>query len=489
MITSRVVAMDASLLLLGAGRALLLVYSVVSIHLATKALGAGQVGVMNLITSATMLFGLVVGAVSLYLYRYVFEWQKAGRLAWNLSKYARFLVLSAIAASVLLTMANKFVPVWAVVPAWQLHLLVGGNLILASLNAALLYCVNGFVSRIVYVVLSNVSAWLGLGIAFLTITVAGKYAVLWLGGLLAGQAVVLIMAALVLWNNGVLRSDGESSVGATEHDFIWRKVVVFSWPLILAAALYWVQRGSAMSFVGTWSGMQQLGYFSVALSVGMLALASFETVFREFYSPVYLRAILGKTGGASVEAWTIYTNLYVPSLIVVATMVATCSASVLKILAGSDYAEHSDIAVLGVWCQLMISVYSQYVVLANTFAENTTLLMPCAVGAVTVLALLILAGRYNSMEGAALAVAVGVSISTALLAYRMRRLHGVNLPRIAMIRSIVLSVPMPVLYFAASAAGFGDSLSESLLLLIACGTYAAILLASLGHKHSGSTGK
>jgi O-antigen/teichoic acid export membrane protein len=436
---------QATLIVLLIGRALLILSSVVSIRLATQLLGASQVGVMNLILSAITLFGLLIGAFSLYFYRQLLEWHIEGRLIENVARYALFLVISAAVACVLM-----LVPYYGTDTAWRnvplpwLALLLAGNLVIATLNGAVLYALNALGRRRTYVLLSNVTSWGGVGLAVASNLLASPRAEHWLFGLLAAQLVSLCMAWRPFVEAARVESGSPRVANARVEDFRFGAVLRFSWPLAVCTALYWVQRNSFAPIMASRHDMQTLGLFSVGFSVGLLIMSSFDTLFREYYSPIYYRAIAGGDDDAKVAAWNRYAEALFPAVIAMAAFVAASGSVLLRLLVSQEFHGVASVVAWGALSQALISIYSTYVLLASSFMDNRLLLVPNMAGAVVAVALLGMLVPLHPIAGTGLAINFGLLTTTVLAGRRLSKLRPHTFPLRRTSVALALAVPLAV---------------------------------------------
>lgn len=445
------------------GRVLLLGCSVVSIRLSTGLLGASEMGTMNLLLSAISFFALLVGAFSLFFYRQVVEWQLASLLVENLVRYARFLLGAACVACLL--MASTYLSdrsPWLLLPGDWLLVLLAGNLVLATLNGAVLHCLNVLGRRLSYVALSNLAAWGGLGFALWIITSAHARAEYWLAGLLGGQLVSLAIGTLLLLHR--LRSPERASVDPKPGhvaDFKLRTLWAFSWPLVICTGLYWVQRSSFAPAMAAASGVQTLGLFSVGFSVGLLAMSSFDTLFREFYSPTYYNAIAAGTDSVKVKAWNEFAKACIPAMSAFAVYVGASADFLLALLTTSEFHAMGHVVQWGALSQLTISVYSLYMLLSASFHDNRVLLLPNVIGSGVVLGLLALLLPVSPLVGASAAINAGLLVTTLLVGLRLASAWHVRFPLKRVALAFAGSLPLLLLPLAARALLAGSPLTST----------------------------
>jgi O-antigen/teichoic acid export membrane protein len=477
-------ALRGGLGVLALGRVSLMLSSVVSIRLSTGLLGPAQMGVMNLVLSTVNLFALLVAAFSLFFYRQVVEWQVEGRLLPNIVRYARFLVAAAGLACLLVPVVYlRSDSPWQGIPSPWLLGLLAGNVLLVPMNGALLYCLNAIGRRGAYVCLSNLSSWGGLGLAAALALAFAPDAEPWLAGLLCGQVLSLLAAAALLvraLRGGAVSASRDAPPGTVSDDFRPRSVLAFSWPLLICTGLYWVQRNSFAPWMAATAGAHVLGLFSVAFSVGLLAMAAFDTLFTEYYAPIFYRSIAGGDAALCTPAWNRYAAALMPAVLVVFFFVAANGQVLLQVLVSPDFHGLGWVVACGAASQLLISVYSAHVLLASSVMDNRVLVLPNIAGAATTVATLLLLLPWNAMLAAALAVNAGLLTTVLVASVRMQGLYRTRWPLRRLAWAAAAAFPLLVLPpLMSSLLSFVQPWLGLALILGLGGLYAAMLQVRL----------
>jgi len=419
-----------TLILLGTARLSVTLCSVASVGISTAVLHAEGMGVMNLVMSAVNLFALVIGAISLYFYRQLVAWEKEGRLVDNLRRYSLFLVGAGAVATLLtpLMYIGDTSPWKLIAPTWMAFLLAG-NILINSLAGALLYTLNTLGQRTSFALLSNFASWGGVGLASAATWLGPARAEIWMSGLLAAQLLTLVFASWALMKS---LSPGNSTRVAVTNDatenFGAMAVFRFSWPLIICNALYWLQRNSFSPWLAAEAGAATLGLFAVAFSLGMLAMSSFDTLFRELYGPTYYRAAAHADRDELIDAWQRYAFAFFPMLAVAVALVGACGDSLLALLTAPQFHGLGTMALWGAMSQFWISIYATFIVLASSFMDNRVLIVPNLIGGLVTGALLMGSPVQDPMVGAAIAVNAGLASTAAAAGWALHRRFAPALP-------------------------------------------------------------
>ena len=417
-------------LVIGIARLSVTLCSVASVGISTAVLHAEGMGVMNLVLSAVNLFALVIGAISLYFYRQLVAWQREGRLADNLLRYAVFLLGAGAVAGLLspLVYFGETSPWKLITPTW-LAILLAGNIVVTSLTGALLYTLNTLGQRTSFALLSNLASWGGVGLAWAATHIGPARAEIWMAGLLLAQLLTLLLSSWALMKSlsprsstlAVVTSDGTENFGPVA-------VFRFAWPLVICNALYWLQRNSFSPWLVAEAGAASLGLFSVAFSLGMLAMSSFDTLFRELYGPTYYRATAHANRSELIDAWQRYALAFFPMLTVVVALVGACGDSLLALLTAPQFHGLGKMALWGAISQFWISIYATFIVLASSFMDNRVLIVPNVIGGVVTCVLLLGSPVQDPMIGAAIAVNAGLASTAAAAGLALHRLFAPALP-------------------------------------------------------------
>jgi O-antigen/teichoic acid export membrane protein len=284
-----------------------------------------------------------------------------------------------------------------------------------------------------------------LGAALLLTGQRGPSALLWLTGLLCGQALSLAAAAGLLagpLGHPAQLEKARAVQAAPVDDFRLRSVWAFSWPLVICTALYWVQRSSFGPWLAATGGVHELGLFSVAFSVGLLTMAAADTVFTEYYSPLFYRRLAQGGKALRVESWNAYAHALLPALVIMFVCIAANGLPLLQLLVPGEFQGLPMVAACGAVSQLLISAYSLQMLLASSFMDNRLLILPNAVGAAVTVALMTLLVPELPVAGAALAVMAGLLVTNGGIAASLHQRYANRWPVRRMAGAAGAALPM-----------------------------------------------
>jgi O-antigen/teichoic acid export membrane protein len=470
--------MKAALVALGLGRLLVVICSVASVRLYTQALGAHEVGVMNLVLSAVNLFALLSGSIGQFFNRQVLEWKLRGRLVVNIRNYFIFLVLfSALSCALVLVPYLLGDAAWRNLSLPWLLFLLTGTLILSSLNNAVLYIINVTGSRLAYSMLSNLTSWAGLGISIAAVATFAAKAQYWLLGPMIGQMLCLSVATFYLWrsNHPDMRTEIQAEVRKVPN-FLFRDVFRFSWPLVICMGLYWMQRSSYAPLMASMNGVSIFGLFSVAFSIGVLAVTSFDVLFKDYYSPIYYRSIVGESADGNVRAWNNYMEAFAPAIVGVFFFVSATGDSLIDVLVSREFRGLGDVVTWGALSQGLIAIYSVYVVLASTFMDNKVLIGPNVGGACVAIALLYTLLPINPVIGTGISISLAILVTTYLTARKLKHMYPrVTFPLRRVIQSVAVFSPLWLIRFLERSGWPGSAAGRASLVIVTAAIYTALV--------------
>lgn len=463
-----------SLWLIFSGRLFLIVSSMVTLRIATEVLGPTQMGVMSLVLAIISLAVLGIAPVGLFYRQHAVEWYLEGRLLHYTYRYSMFLAFVSIVASLLLLVFYFFIP-YGTLPiniGWLVTILVM-TLILTMLNGTLLNVLNLLGSRGYYVLFSNLSAWVGLLLAAAGTLIYGRRAEYWLVGLFGGQGLALLLSAVA--TSKLTKNASRKLIPSHKSmEFKLRRVFRFSWPLMLCTTLYWVQRDSYRLIMANYAGLDVIGLFTVNFGIGMMLMASFEKVFREYYNPIYFQAIAHGSYKDKIRAWDEYVSAYFPAMVLFALFVIEGSTFFSLILVSSEFHSAGWIMVWGILAYAAVMVYAAYFNLVLSLSDNRILIRPNLFGATAVLVLMLLISPEFPLIGTAIALLMGTLTVMISTAYTLGHKHVLKIAWRRMGFAVFIGVPLVVMLEWGKHYWITPTQLEALIVLAVTGIYFSV---------------
>jgi len=430
------------LLIIVIGRILQVAYGVAAMRGVTAVLSPDEIGRRDLVLSVTSWFALLlISPVGNYLNRQAVEWHLEGRLLESVRRFSMFLggvaLLGAVVVSVLHFTTGIGTPMGL---SWLLWL-VGGSLLVGTLTNQLNGLLNIIGFRGWYVVLVNTMSWLGLGLSVALSFRRGKDAESWLAGGLLAQLLVLAGSMIVVRRVGRAPPGGvvESPRAA---GFDLRSVFKFSWPLIITTGFYWAQTSGYRFILAERTDVRTIGLLTIGLAIATAPLAMFDTLFTEYYRPIFYRDIKFSTPNQKAQAWGRYASAYFPAILLVAAFVALSGPDLSRVLVSDAFQSVAWLALWGALIQSALMVYATYVALTFASLDTRALIRPNILGAAAALSLTFLLSRRMPLLGPAIALTVGMVVTMLDTALRLGRDFPHVLPWRRLKRAALLAVPL-----------------------------------------------
>jgi O-antigen/teichoic acid export membrane protein len=445
LLTTRKRQIDLVMILLG--RVVIAAQSLLAVRLSTAMLGPSEVGRLNLVLSLISWFTLLlISPVTNYIFRQTTEWYLQNKLINVFKRFILFLCLICFIAILIVIFIYFTVGIGTSIQLnWLLSLLIG-SILFGTLNITIISTLNNLGNRSSYVLFMNLTLWLGLCVALGLLYWGEKQAEYWLTGLLVGQIAIIAPSGVTLLKQlQKHRADNnEIKVSTNVADFSLRSVIIFSYPLIITTGLYWMQTNGYRFVLIGFADAATVGLFTTGITVGLTPLKIFDTVFTEFYQPIFYRDIAFSDIRKKAQAWNRYVSAYFPTIIVMATFIGFGSQFLSRLLVSEAFYSVSWLAFWGVLIQSSLMVYAAYVYFSFALLDTRYLILSNFVGALVAIGGTLLFARWNPMLGTAIALFLGMFITMLITALQMGKRFALQLPWRRLGKAAILSVPIIV---------------------------------------------
>jgi O-antigen/teichoic acid export membrane protein len=429
------------------GRIALVVSSIVGVRLLTEFLAPSEVGRMSLVLSLYQWFGfLFVSPVGLFVLRHANAWSQSGVLRPNLRRMSLYFVicalLSAITVAVLQSLSGLGVamsPLWI---AW----LVGGHVLFVVLAGTNTACLNNLGKSFWFVMLGNLAAWAGLGLAALLCLSLGGRTEYWLTGVLIGYVIAWVLSVVALWSISDRR--GSAAGGAHEKShraatpFALRPLIAFAGPIVPITLIYWFQTDGFRFIVQREVGPATLGLFLIAFTLGGTPILAAERLLVDLLSPDFYRRIASRDVATMKAAWTDYTGLLLPSIVVAVAFVAASGPLLSRVLVSDRFQTIGVYAAYGALFRGIFAATSAMLLWTHAVEKTSSPLPAYVIGSIVAIGGVYLFSARSPMNGTGLAL-VGAGLCTSgVVAAAIRRRYGITLPWRRMALAAAVSLPL-----------------------------------------------
>ena len=462
------------LVIIIAGRALLITCSLITLRLFTSVLLPEEVGRASVISSSISWFVLLlVSPVDNYIYRRAVEWCAEGTLLRNLLRnFATYLAVVAVVAVSLLLLLNRCMAESMSLSIPSLIFLSIGYILVREWVWQPVMVLNIMGHRLGYVALMNGATWIGLAFSILLVHWRGPRAEYWLSGPVLAHLALLTVSLPVFLRVG--SRTPASTAGDQVHTSHWlaiRGVFDFSWPQIIYGVLYWLQTQSYRFILAENADLITVGLFATGFSLGMMPTLMFDQLFNEFYTPLFYQAISNSSKQEQVRAWNEMASAYFPALILVGAFAAVSGPFLARFLVGERF---QGVGWLSLWGALAVcgAQASTAIGMAGRARMNTRILVwPNLCGAVVAVSGVAVLSRWSPLGGTGLALALATATSAVLIMLQVRRLLPVQFPWRRIGLATLISLPLVATIAVIRTICVPPNMTVSLIVLVAGGSY------------------
>ncbi len=470
------------LLILGFGRFFQAGIALVSLRVMTTYLPKSEVGYTYLIFAIAAYFGLVfINPVGMYFNRHIHELQKKFELSSFLKALnIYFFGIGALSIPIVFFL-QKVLHIGSNVSLFQLVSLIFIMVYCSTWFQTLCPSLNMLEKRKHFIVINNIAAGLGLLFSVVGIYLFQKSAIIWVLGGILGQ---VIGAGISFYYLKKFFMEKQNSLKFSGKILFKRDVWLFCFPVAIATLLMWFQSQSYRLVVEKLMGAEILASLGVGLGIAASLSGIIESIVTQYYYPQYYSKISTSTPLERAGAWEI---LFKNSLIIYTLMAATiicCARPILNILVSKEYHDLAPILVLGVIVELLRILTNVVYAVSHSELKTKESILPYGVGAIVAFAgsifvISFLKERMSSYLPFVLILSTGICFLVMFI--KMNRLLPLYVSRNSLVKATLPSLPLIAGYFLTRNIA---SFSESLIVCVLAGLYAALILWSLRKNFS-----
>ena len=469
---------SGDLLVLFAGRTLQVTSTLISVRVVTTLLGPAEIGRMNLVVSLVSLFSLLlISPVANYVARQSIEWNLDNQLLGALLRFGLFLVVSVLVSATVVLVIESSVGIGTQINRGWLIGFVVANLFFSGLVSTVTTIINTIGHRVWFVLLVNLAAWSGLGVAYILVMKWGVAAEHWLEGLLLGQIVVAVIATVVVYKLSRRPKPKQSNPAIhSSPGFVLHAAMEFSWPLVFATGFYWMQTSGYLFVLARVADVKTIGLVTIGLSLGLAPMAMFDTLFTEYYRPLFYKDIARGDNTIKAQAWNKYASAYFPCVVLVGAMIGVSGPFLARILVSAQFQPIGWLAFWGALIKATFMVYATFVSLSFALLNTRLLILPNLLGAAVALAAIYILAQKQPLLGTGLALFLGMLVTMLAVGVRLRRKVAIQFPWQRLGVACLLALPMVVVIPRLQELWGTPSLIQALLVLAAAGFYTILSL-------------
>jgi O-antigen/teichoic acid export membrane protein len=232
-----------------------------------------------------------------------------------------------------------------------------------------------------------------------------------------------------------------------------RGALSYNAPLVLIALCFWLQNYGYRLIVADQAGTEVLGIFTIGFTIGMMPVLLITKISNDYLVPILYRDIAHAGQDTRLEAWKRFAGHYIPAGLIAAPMLAASAHFYCRFLVAPAYWQYAWLAWFGAAFQLIFTIYSAHIQLAQTMMENKTIVMANLVSGFVIILLTFALARFLPLAGPGIALITGGVVLASLVMHKLYRQYKVIVPA------------PPLLYSAALGAAGAATVSSMTFLL------------------------
>lgn len=408
-------------------------------RVATTLLSPDEMGRVSLVITTIAFFALfLVNPVGMFINRRLHAWQASGVARHYLIRYASYLIIVALIATVVLLLLYMSGLVNFGISIEWLIFFVCGSLIFNTINQTAIPSLNLLGDSRTFVALTVATIAVSFVCATLFVQMIQPSAEYWLLGLLLGQILLGMIGARVLFVR--LKKTKALHVPLAIR---WRNLnslFSFAWPVAIAVGLGWIQSQSYRYLMEERLGLMELGLFVAGYGISAGVIAGFESVFTTYFQPKFYKRISNDNVSEQSHAWHEYAQAILPSMLITSFFIMATAPDLTQLLLGPSFRQSAQFVAWGALAESARISTAVFGMVAHVRMNTKILLLPNLIGAVmAVLLIWFLTPVYGS-DGVGLGL-VFSSIVSLLVTIRITQKHlAVVLPLKLFVKSAIMGM-------------------------------------------------
>jgi O-antigen/teichoic acid export membrane protein len=436
------------------------------IRVLTSILDSVEIGKYYLLMSVVSgVSFFLINPVTVYIQRHLYGWNEKGVARIAIRKLLIFLPVTVIGTSGILYCLNNLTLINLDVSLIFLVIIIPLLIAVLALTGLLPDLCNLLGKYRAFVLLSNLDLW-------------GKIGFICLFASIFPHLVGTVLLAMVCWGGLSALMSGSylyrllKKPQDDDDPFNLKRakdIFLFSWPLTLAAGLYWGQSEGYRFILQNTAGVDIMGKFVVAYSLGATLMIAIDTIFHQVYLPTFYKEISAETVKSHIVAWNKYAKKIVGVFIPVGVYVACAGPFLAHWLVHPSYRDIGIYAAFGAISQLF-RIFSGCSYFGIAALKNTSLLiLPGVLGTTIALAGTFVLSSKFPILGTGISLIFSHLIVCVGTYLQLKRKIAVQLPWLRIGKAILLSLPFSFILLIAYKLGWDVMHINNLILLALTG--------------------
>jgi O-antigen/teichoic acid export membrane protein len=435
--------LDYNLVILIIGRIAIATASIVAVRVTTEYLTPSELGAISQLNSLANFYSVtLIIPFAHFMNRGLLEWFQINRLKKN-SKIFLFYILFIFLIVLILTFILQYN--YRIINGFSLNvtvLLVGLIFLTTAISSFGTTSLNILGFRTAFVLFTNFTVWGSLLFSLLFVTL-NKNALNWTLGQICGLTMgcISLMFFFDKANNKF-----EKKINNEEVIFSVKSIFNFSWPILITAALWWIQSQSYKFIISSKQGIANVGYFAIGYSLGSMPIALYESIIGQYLEPKFLKSLLNQNEQGKGKAWDKYASVYLPGLILSTILTLVSIKYAAKILLNESYQEAAiNIAIGAVLIECVRAAGSMMYHLGTAKMDNKITILPVSVGAILSPLFVYIFSNYSPIFGTLSGLFITNIIVFSIIIIFSKKALPINWPISKIITTLLYCIPIIIL--------------------------------------------
>ncbi|MEI8672063.1 hypothetical protein P4S52_08980 [Vibrio sp. SA48] len=346
-------------------------------------------------------------------------------------------------------------------------ILTGLFVFIVSANQTVIPLLNMLNYRVPFTILTFFTSFTALILSVFFVNFVEKTAVLWLTGLLMGNALMLVIGIFYLRN--ILSTKRKSS--SFDLSFITKgnayTLAKFAVPVSLATVFMWAQNAGYRISIENHIGSHYLGLLGVSFMVATQLSSVVESILMQYLQPNFYRCIKGADLEARTQAVNAYLGLTIPVYLALAIFLTFSIEYIFPVLVSDEYKEGYKFCIFGVWLEFFRMVSNAVGTIAHSEVKMKSYMIAYIFGAlITNIFVYVAASSPYGADFVPIALLFGAVVTCLTMCIAMRRIMSFSLNAFTLLLSVLAILPC-VLYFRL--VSFPPSIGVSYIALLCIG--------------------
>jgi len=457
------------ILILGVGKVLQVVISLVAIRILTEVLSEQEVGNYYLLITILTLFNFaLLNPLGQYFERHLIHWKQSQNLL-NATNVLLFLRFMAVGISMFIALIVYEIFEYDRYYSLNEFLLFIFISLIAGTYGVLLNAVNVLGDRVRFIIYAVATLTVGLVLSLFILYFIDKSAIGWLYGIAISQLIFSIGLYKYVIKNNDFSVDKIKSAFSKKYI---KKIVIFIIPVTITLFLQWGQNISYRFIVEDKYSLELLAYIGVGLSVSGAIFSAVESLATQYYSPIYLREITNATKEERTKAWNNLASYMIPIYLLLALYIVSLSSYLTQVLVAEKFHEAYIYAMFGAGVEFFRVITNLVYLVSQSEIKTNNTILPYAIGFMFTISTLYFFDMSDKLWMIPLFLAISNSVIFLILFINMRKLLDITIDVVDLVKLTLFATPMLLILLL----NYNNSMIQAFLTISISGIYLLFII-------------